>query len=115
MKSERRIEMEGARFEPVRWGKFEVRPYSSGGSLYIDVFHEGNEDSLYSLRLDRDEDTLTAYDPASDEGTTIFEEEEKVTPDIHEDGGNCFKLTPNEMCERCRRALGYRTFDELGD
>ncbi len=56
-------------------GRFKVMGYSDGGSTYFDVFVEGRDDSVASLRIDEDEGMVTFYDPEADEGHTVFEAE----------------------------------------
>lgn len=62
--------------ERIEWGVFSLRITTEGGSLYADVFVEKEEESVYSVRLDRDEKTVTVYDPRDDEGETVYEVED---------------------------------------
>ncbi len=45
----------------------------TGGTIYADVFVPGEDESIFSIRLDRDEQTATVYDGRDDEGETIYE------------------------------------------
>lgn len=57
----------------ILWGKLTLSIHANGGDLYADVFVEGLKESVYSLRLDKDEATVTAYDPGADEGRTVYD------------------------------------------
>lgn len=54
-------------------GRLSLRVTRKGGMLLADVISKDEPDILYSIRLDTDEGTVAVYDPASDEGETIYE------------------------------------------
>jgi len=56
-----------------RAGTLSLMVSRSGGQLFADVFVDGQDESLYTVRLDADENTATVYDPGSDEGNTVYE------------------------------------------
>lgn len=43
------------------------------GVLYVDAFVDGRDTSVFSIRLDDDEGTVTVYDPRADEGETVYQ------------------------------------------
>jgi hypothetical protein len=65
-----------------RFGSFVVDLLPAEGTLHVDVYHPGayGEESVASLRIDTDEGTVTLYDPASDEASTVFEAEPERPP-----------------------------------
>lgn len=69
----------GPRAQEVRCGRLSVmlsRP-AGAGSLFVDLFVDGQDESILALRLDADENTATLYDArrADDEGETIYQGE----------------------------------------
>lgn len=65
-------------------GRLSVRvTRQGGGTLLVDFLSDDEPDILYTVRLDREEGTLTVYDPAADESETVYEPD-RQRPDARE-------------------------------